>query len=424
MTRALVGLVLVLQVVACQADGPTSATEPPVADAVAFLEIEARPSLIVHEMALFTVVARSADGRGLAVPGNLTWGTSDATVATVSSLGVVTARDRGTARIGVRLGAVRGEVTVNVKARVKITPTWRYRPCTECDGQRQAFFSGEASWRLAVGDTLQLSASYTDIDGVPLGGAVTATWTSSRPDDVSVSVDGDVVGLTFPGLGADITVATEDGVDQVRVYTTSTIAGLPATLRLAHAAIGLGPVTFLHNKGAPVTLSFGESVDLPITSGLFYLDAQGLPAPDSIYANYQTFGALVLGGDRLAIYAIGGDGVPQSSVVGAWDTPTIVPGDSVRVRLVQGWTSAGVVYVLPAAAPENGLPELCYFDPGNTWGYVERPVGELDFVMKAKYGPQFTPVRIRVSPEPGQSVTYVITQSAVHPLGVVAFPDR
>lgn len=428
-TRTLAGVLLAMLLAGCQGDEPTGTSANPPDSTVAVLDIDALPSLIVHEMALFTVKAKTADGRQVPVPTHLTWDASDTTVATVSELGVVTARGRGTVTIGARAGTIRGEVTIRVKARVKITPAWRYRPCGSCYGDRTAFFppesSGEQSWRLPIGDTLHLRATWVDIDGVPLGGDVAATWTSSDPDHVSVNGDGDVVALAHPSLtGADITASTADGMEQTRVRTSPQVAGLPAMLRLAHAAIGLGPITFLYNKGAPVTLSFGEYVDIPISSGLFFLDTEGLPSPNESEANYRSFGALVQGGDRLAMYAIGGEGISTGAVVGAWDTPTVVPDDSVRVRLVQGFTSAGVVYIVPPGAPANGLPELCYFDPLNVWGYMERPPEGVDFVMQAKYGPQYEPVRIHVSPEPRQSVTYVITQSAAHPLGLVAFPER
>lgn len=409
--------------------GGSSPTDGPRAPAVASLDIVAPTSLIVHEMALFEVTAKRASGLEIPFP-QLSWDTSDSAVATVSKSGVVTARGRGQVTIGVSSGAIRTELGLSVKARVKVTPSYRYRPCDSCDYSRYAFWytdvHGEEAWHLAVGDTLRLGASYVDVDGVPLGEEAAATWVSSDPDYVSVGADGNVVAIArnFENLApATITASTADGSDETYVRVEGgAVAGLPATLRLADAAIGAGPVTFVSNRIAPVTLAFGESVDIPITSGLFYVDVEGSSGL------WQGFGAIVMEDDRLSIYAVNpveGDPErhPQPSLVGVWDRPTLVPDDSVRVRLIQGNGSAGVVYVLPPDAPADGLPELCYFDPLNTWGYVERPAGDLDFVVQPKYGSAFEPIRIRVTLQAGHSVTYVITESAHDPVGILAFPE-
>lgn len=408
---------------ACTGSSPTQ----PRTEAVASLSVSAPSSLIVHETALLEVTALDARGRETPLPEDLLWETSDPAVARVTREGVISARGRGLATIGVSSGAIRAEAAVRVRARVKITPGYRYRPCGTCDGNRIAFWSSPYGsteeyevWSLAIGDTLHLAATYVDVDGLRLEEEPSATWSSSNPDAVSVNADGDVVGLAWPdGYAADIIASTDDGTDQTQVQTLNAVAGLPATLRLGHAAFGAGPITFTYNRGEPVTLSFGESVDIPISSGLFFVDIRGSFAPDSTYGSWQGFGAMVQGDDRLDVFAVGD---PQPLLAGAWDRPTAVPDDSVRVRLIQS-SSAGVVWVLPPDAPADGLPELCYFDPGGVWGFDERPTGGLDFVLAPKYGNAYEPVRIRATPEPGHSVTYAIAESAAHVPNLLAFPD-
>lgn len=412
-------LVSATVLLACTGSDPTQLHAPRIAS----LEIEGPSSLIVHERALFLVKARGPDGEELPLPPGLTWDSSSGTVATVSREGVVTARQRGEVVIGVSVGEVRGELAVGVRHRVRISPAYRYRPCYSCDEAHRVasgtFEPEGTDWRIAIGDTLRFVASHVDVNGIVLQDDVPATWTSSDPATVGVSAPGTVVGVSPVGIGADVVATTADGAGMTHVSVSDAIAGLPAMLRLAHAAVAAGPITFVFNEIAPVTLSFGESIDLPISSGLFHVDIQGSPSPDFPLAPFRSFAAIVREEDRLAIYAVG---FADAFLTGVWDRPTHVPDGSVRVRLLQGGTSAGVVYVLPPDAPPE-LPQLCYFDPLDSWGYVELPAGDVDFVMQPKYGDPYQ-VRFRASPEPGSSVTYVITESAQDPVNILAFVDH
>lgn len=219
-----------------------------------------------------------------------------------------------------------------MKARVKITPGYRHRPCETCDGSRIAFHASpygqpeEDVWSLAIGDTLHLTAAYVDVDGWPLDEQPRTTWSSSKPDVVGVSPDGEVVGLAWPpGAVVEIVASTTDGTEHTYVVTSDAVAGLPASLRFAHAAVGAGPVTFTYNRGEPVRLSFGEWIDIPITSGLFYVDIERSSSADSTYGYWQSFGAIVREDDHLAIYAVNGREEPflAQPGMGPPSSPTI-----------------------------------------------------------------------------------------------------
>lgn len=416
---------------ACSGSSPT---ESPV---VATLEIVSSSgsagmaSLIVHEMVLLEVTARSADGDELPAPDQLSWDTSDSDVATVSESGVVTAHARGEATIGVSVGDIRAEVALSVKARVRITPSFWYPECGNCT-LAQTLGSG---WLpLAIGDTLSLSASYVDIDGVLLEEDAVATWVSDNPDAVTVSSEGRIVAL-LPGSEARIIASADDGsaVQGVQVWW-DVIAGRPATLRLAHAASGVGPVTFVHNKGAPVTLRFGESVEIPITSGVFLLEAEGLPPGNWSVGLVHSFEAVNREGAHLAVYAVGGSccedaPAPVAGLVGTWDpfVDVPVPDDSVRVRVIQGSSSALIVFLLPQDAPippygtSFDVLVSCYFDPGNVGGYWTLPAGNRDFVLQDKS--RSRTVRIPETLQAGRFVTYVLTQDDQDEWGIAAFPD-
>jgi hypothetical protein len=384
----------------------------------AHLRVAGPASLLVNEAALFEVTARDALGRQVPMSRNLEWSTSDEAVADVSSAGVVRGRGRGTAVITVTSGALRAELTLVVTARVRILADFPDYPCVSCGTANRAHFGdesfGDESWNIALGDTLRFRASYVDVNGAPIGEQAPSTWTSSDADAVSISADGLVLGL-LPAY-ARVVASSEDGADTVYVRTSDEQAGLPAKLRLAHAALGVDSVVFRFSGGAPVSLKYGESVDITIGSGIFYAATEGLPPGPPSDPDWRHITALVGAGDQLALYAATG------ALVSSWEKTPSVPQDSVRVRLVGGWTTAGVIFVFNADEPD-GLLLACYFDPLNWTPYHAFAEGELDFRLQPKYGNVANSVHARVTPPLGQSTTYVIVQDSVGPPGLLAFAD-
>jgi hypothetical protein len=378
------------------------------------LRVAGPASLLVNEAALFEVTALDALGRQVPMSRNVEWRTSDVAVADVSSTGVVRGRGRGTAVITVTSGALRAELTLVVTARVRIFADFPDYPCVSCGTANQAHF-GDESWNIALGDTLRFRASYVDVNGAPIGEQAPSTWTSSNAAAVSISADGLVLGL-LPLAYARVVASSEDGADTVYVRTSGEQAGLPAKLRLAHAALGVDSVVFRISGKPPVSLKYGESVDLAIGSGIFYAATEGLPPGPPSDPDWRHITALVRAGDQLALYAATG------ALVSSWEPTPTVPQDSVRVRLVGGWTTAGVIFVFNAEVPD-GLLLACYFDPLNWTPYHAFAEGELDFRLQPKYGDVANSVHARVTPPLGQSTTYVIVQDSVGPPGLLAFAD-
>lgn len=401
---------------ACAGPGPIDVPPAPIAslEIITLSQGGAPTTLLVNEQQWFDVKARTSTGALVALPEWPRWNTSNAAVVTVSSEGVVTAHRPGQATIKVSLGDVSAETAVEVKARLRIDVVG----CS-CDGD-YAYLGvhfGDEGLRLAVGDSMRLAATYIDVDGIWLGEAETAVWTSSDPGAVSVTPDGLAIGVTG-SRSAGITVTTPEAIAHTQARVFDLVNGLPATVQFAHGALGLGAVTFVHNKGNPVTLNFGESVEIPVTTGLFYTSMPGL--------NNNVSG-MVIGGDRLSLYFVGGNTShgQRSQLTWAWDVPAHVSQDSVRIRLVQGFSPFAAIYVLQPGAPADSRPELCYFDPGDVWGYDTRPAGDIDIVLQGKFFPGFPQYRTQVSPQPGSSITYVIAPAP--PIGVgyslVPFPD-
>ncbi len=176
-------LAVVLAIVSC--------TEPTVVDnPVATIQLTP-PTSSVRAGSTVTLVARPTDVEGQLVDvGAIAWSSSNTTIATVSTTGVVSARAPGEARIAASAMGKSATATVTVMARevaaVVVTP---------------------ATISMRVGVSGPLNAQTIDADGGTLTGRV-ITWTSSNPAVAIVSAEGTVTGVS---AGAATITATSEG---------------------------------------------------------------------------------------------------------------------------------------------------------------------------------------------------------------------
>lgn len=396
------------------ANGKVGSVDLVVIDAtVASLEIVAPPSLLVNESALLAVTARNADGVEVPIPRPLQWASSDEAIARVDvgRAAVVTALRRGTVAINVSAGSVDASVSLSVTARVVIG-----RPP----------FGQFTSVDIATGDNLQFGAFFVDVNGATIDETPSVTWASRNPQVAGVSSTGRVIGLQTGG--STITARNSEGVGTMEVRVTDVVAGLPAKVRLAHVAGGYGPLTFVPSQGAPVTLSFGESVEVPIVSGTFQVHVDGLRTDGPWGPFTSEYSWLVRGGDHVEVF-----GTSNAGLTGSWINEASVPAGSGLVRFVQGTgppNFAGVVLLgAPGATAAESRLIHCYFDPYEFTGYISLPAGELDVLMGDK-GLFFNlsdaaavRARGRVTVTPGRAVTYVITGESPETMRLLAFPD-
>jgi hypothetical protein len=378
----------------------------PVADSsvITTVILKGPAAVLVHESSLLTVSARDATGRDVSGLANHVFSSSDPSVLEVNGFGAVRGVRRGTATITVRVGTVSAETRINVRARVKILP----QPPSQPDG----FLP------MGIRDTLQLSAVYADVDGITIVETPIVSWRSNHPGIATVTADGRVVALTI-GY-AQIVAEAPDGMTSaaVRVERGDSI---PATMRLAHAVKGVGPIKFIANQNDTVTLTYGQSVERTITAGLFRVTTEGMPG-GAQFDSFKSYSDLVRGGDVVTIYAAGG---PAGALVTAtWRTDEAVPADSSHVRLVQGWTAYQVVYVRSPGTSASGIPEQCYFDVGYVSEYYSRPPGPLNIILQEKLGGSTNEARLVADAPAGRAVTIVLTGSSRADIGYLLFVDR
>ncbi len=178
-----------------------------------------------------TLSATARDAGGTPVSGvSFTWATSNASVASVSGSGVVTANANGSATVtAAARGVTSGGVNVTVQQRVatiSVTPT--------------------SVSLTALGQQATLAATARDAGGSIIAG-VTLNWTSSNTLAVTVSQTGVV---TAVGAGISIVTAAADGVTSNGVSVTVT---LPAAIAFdqssSQSGSGVGSLSWNHNVG-------------------------------------------------------------------------------------------------------------------------------------------------------------------------------
>jgi len=175
-------------------------------------------TLIVGETAALT--ARAVDDAGAPIDGrDVAWSTTDASVATVTSAGVVRAISPGSAVVRAGVENKAGEAVIVVTpapvARVRVDP---------------------AALALTAGDVRTLVAVALDVSGSELPGR-SATWTSSNASVAEVDANGRVVAHQ---PGEAIVTATVEGRSADAAVTVS---------RVPVAAIAVTPTAIVLDVG-------------------------------------------------------------------------------------------------------------------------------------------------------------------------------
>ena len=177
---------------------------------------------------LLVLSATTADSAGNVLSGRpVTWSSSNTTVATVSSTGLLTGVASGAATITAtsegKSGTAEVTVTVAPVATVTVSP-------------------GAPS--VAIGGTAQLTAALRDANGNPLSGR-TVTWATSDGGVATVSSTGLVTGVT---VGSATITATSEGKSGSATVTVTAVA-VPV------ASVAVSPPTPSLSVGGTVQLT-------------------------------------------------------------------------------------------------------------------------------------------------------------------------
>ena len=167
------------------------------------------------------LTATPRDANGNALSGRtITWLSDNTTVATVSTSGLVTANVAGSAMITATSEGQSGSASITVTTVPVATVTVSPSPAS-----------------LAVGQTLQLSATPRDGSGNPLSGRV-VTWSS---DNTTVATVNSSTGLVTAGaLGSATITATSEGKSGTSVVTVTDVPVATVTVSPSPASVVAG----------------------------------------------------------------------------------------------------------------------------------------------------------------------------------------
>lgn len=194
--------------------------------AIPVASVRVQPSngaLFVGQSLQLTAVTE--DSAGKALTGRLvTWASSDPTVVTVSSTGIVHALASGSATITARSEGQSGTSVITASLRpvdaVTVTP-------------------GSAT--MAIGQRVQLTATVVDSSGSQLSGRAVA-WTSDQPTIASVAQDGMVTGVA---TGRATITATSEGKSGKATIDVTPVPVASLTVTPATATLPVGGTQLL-----------------------------------------------------------------------------------------------------------------------------------------------------------------------------------
>jgi WD40 repeat protein len=283
-------------------DGGGTPTEPPPRLIAASLSVTpATINLALAATQQLTVTARTADGQTIASP-VVTWSSSNPSVVSVSSAGLITALARGSATITASVDGVPGTSAVNAGASTHVLTL------------------APATYSLAAGDSLQLTPTYS-VDGVTQP-TPHITWMSSDSTDVRVGAYGRVI-----SDGPDATVVITATTDSASATATVTVRHVTKNLPRIIYDLQVGPPNAPIYYGQVRVLYADGTGDVRVTPPV--QDVQGWDvAPDgrSIVAMY---GSTALNGGpfygKVAGLHVNIDPYAETALAHIMNTPTWSP---------------------------------------------------------------------------------------------------
>lgn len=254
---ALIQIALLLGLAACHG---TTEVAPPVSTPTTVVRIDlSNTSLRLNagDVKAVTALPRGSDGRPLG-DATVHWRSADATIASVSDLGVVTAQRIGTTIVSADAGNVTASLTVTVvppvsAARVVVTPS---------------------TLTLGVGDAEFADAVVYDVRAQPV---VTArpVWTSGDTNIAVVDVTGRIAARR---AGVVPIVATHDGAADTLVLNIAAGTAAPSLAgrwTLAQVAGRNAPTVYREFRNEPVGDRIVALVEIRIDSATATVTASG-----------------------------------------------------------------------------------------------------------------------------------------------------
>ena len=287
--------------------------------------------------------ATPQDANGSPLSGRtIAWSSDNATVATVSASGVVTAKGAGSARITATSEGQSGTSSITVTtvpvASVSVSP---------------------ASASVPQGATVQLTATPQDANGTPLTGR-TISWVSGTTSVATVDGSGRVTGVT---AGSAIITATSEGKSGTSNITVTVAPVASVSVSPASASVSVNQTVQLTAtpKDANGTPLSGRTISwVSGTTGVATVDGSGLVT--GVTAGSATITATSEGKTGSATVIVTSGSGTTVTLVGAGDIAECGDDTDDSTAALLG-RIGGTVFTVG----DNAYPDGYYQDYANCW---------------------------------------------------------
>jgi len=268
------------------------------------------PTIQVAQTASATVTGLDQNGASIAV-GAVTWSTGSASVASITTAGVVTGVAPGQTVVIASAGGKQGQQSITVLAPLPVA----------------SVTVAPSAPSLVVGGTQQLTATTLDANGATLTGR-TITWTTSDATKATVSSTGLV---TAAAVGTATITATSEGKLGTAAVTVTAGAATKLVVTTAPSASAPNQVAFATQPVVQLQDANGNAVQLAGT----------------VVSAAITAGGGTLGGAASATTASGGAATFSNLSIGG------TVGPQTLTFAVPGLTSATAIVTLTPGAAAN-----------------------------------------------------------------------
>lgn len=194
------------------------------------------------------------------VTSQLSWHTSDSTVATITASGMLTAQKQGSVTVTATVGSIAGNLSVTVTA--PVLASIRVNP---------------SSFSIAAGQTKQLAASGVYTDGSVQDVTSQATWSSSATNVVTVSATGLATGVSQGTATITAAVGSISGTSNATVGAAvlSSITVTPSSASVAAGETQAFAANAIFSDGSQTDITSSVTWSSSAT-GIATVDATGL----------------------------------------------------------------------------------------------------------------------------------------------------
>lgn len=353
MRRVSLGLVLLIVsfLIACGGGSSSQTTTPPPQVTLQSIQVTGgTANLVVGQTVQLKATGSYSDGSSKDITSSATWSSSDSTLATVSSAGLVTAVASGSVSVDAKMGSINGALSVQVApalASIAVTP---------------------ATVTIAASTSQQFVATGTYTDGSKQILTGTATWSASNTTVATVG-SGPTNGLVKALAAGTITITATSG--SVSGSASLTVTSAYATSITVAPAASAMPLGLSQQFTATAQFSDGTTQDITGVAAWSSSSKSIATVTASGLVTAVNIGAATISATFESVTGSTSVTVNAANLVSIAITPgndSIAPGTNVQLRAIGTFNDGGTRDLTHTASWTNSNPSIASVGSGN--GFV------------------------------------------------------